>query len=747
MKRLLSVLLAVSLALSLCTGLAFAAGSGEVSIDWMPDSLGNDPNAPEYNNVYVGPSGPSAEEYAAAKEELLRMLQEEGISSDEIDLDAYLAEMMPMTAAETAPEVTTPSTKKANDTGANAASAHYYSAAAEAIAVPDQGSRSICWAVAATDCLRIGAQQDGIDVPALDPEHLVYYSYHGFTDDLALTERDYIDPIDAAGRGNVYASLMTLASWGGPAETLDKTRDHNIYSDNALWLQNGSWLRFTGSEDRAAVKSAIVELGAVAASLVSKTYFSDSRYYNSATNAFCTIGSVGTLTDHEIVIVGWDDDYSAANFATAPTDADGNKLNGAWLCRNTWGDGWGDGGYFWLSYHDAGLTGCGVGVAFDAREVSDEFSIYQYDGNYTLFSTETVKAQTVTTANVFTGKDAAGEDILRCVGLYSAAANTRYTVDVYVGLSDKNDPRSGRLTASASGTFSNPGYQTAYFDHWPYIPAGESFSVVYTLTFPTASGNTIPVCSAASASGLTAYNSASAGESFLLSGDKWIDRSAKGVNYRIKAFTCSGLADPDHTHSWQDDATLTKPGCTEDGSKRQTCTCGACKIEAIPAAHTLDFVAAKAATAVKPGNTEYWKCSVCGQFFSDADGKTKINETATVIAAKGFDDVKATAYYHDEVLWAVENGVTTGATETSFDPDGKCTRAQLVTFLWRRAGSPAPAGTTCPFTDLDRNEYYYPAVLWATENDIVKGMTPTTFSPYLVCIRAQAVTLLYRSCE
>lgn len=165
----------------------------------------------------------------------------------------------------------------------------------------------------------------------------------------------------------------------------------------------------------------------------------------------------------------------------------------------------------------------------------------------------------------------------------------------------------------------------------------------------------------------------------------------------------------------------------------------------IAVVHKIEHIEAKAATATKPGNTEYWKCADCGQCYADADGKTKIDETGTVIAAKGFDDVKPTTTYHDSVIWAVENGVTTGATDTTFDPTGYCTRAQLVTFLWRAAGEPEPTTTVCPFTDVNPTRYYYKAVLWAAENGIVKGITDTTFFPTLVCTRAQTVTFLWRA--
>lgn len=110
-----------------------------------------------------------------------------------------------------------------------------------------------------------------------------------------------------------------------------------------------------------------------------------------------------------------------------------------------------------------------------------------------------------------------------------------------------------------------------------------------------------------------------------------------------------------------------------------------------------------------------------------------------------FVDVPEGSYYEEAVAWAVENGITKGTSDTTFDPNGICTRAQAVTFLWRAAGCPAPKTITMPFTDVKAGSYYYDAVLWAVENGITKGTSDTTFSPDVTCSRAQIVTFLWRS--
>ena len=110
-----------------------------------------------------------------------------------------------------------------------------------------------------------------------------------------------------------------------------------------------------------------------------------------------------------------------------------------------------------------------------------------------------------------------------------------------------------------------------------------------------------------------------------------------------------------------------------------------------------------------------------------------------------FIDVPAGSYYEDAVIWAVDKGITTGTIATAFNPNGICTRAQAVTFLWRAAGSPVAKSSTMPFADVKVGSYYYDAVLWAVEQGILKGTSETMFSSDAACTRAQIVTFLWRA--
>ena len=115
------------------------------------------------------------------------------------------------------------------------------------------------------------------------------------------------------------------------------------------------------------------------------------------------------------------------------------------------------------------------------------------------------------------------------------------------------------------------------------------------------------------------------------------------------------------------------------------------------------------------------------------------------IETSPFADVATDAYYYEAVKWAVGKGITTGVGDNLFAPEQPCTRAQIVTFLWRAAGSPEPKGTAAGMTDVVSGSYYEKAVAWAIENGVTTGTTATTFSPDATCTRAQAVTFLARA--
>lgn len=207
---------------------------------------------------------------------------------------------------------------------------------------------------------------------------------------------------------------------------------------------------------------------------------------------------------------------------------------------------------------------------------------------------------------------------------------------------------------------------------------------------------------------------------------------------------------------YNNDATTTK-----DGTKTRTCSvCGA--TQTVTAAGTkwtnpftdvkeTDFYYTPVLWAVENGITSGTSKTTFGPNEACTRGQiaTFLWRAAGCPAPKTsnnpFTDVKSSDFYYKAVLWAVGEGITSGTSKTTFGSNAPCTRGQIATFLHRAAGSPAPKGSNNPFKDVGSNQYYYKAVLWAVENNITSGTSATTFSPNAACTRGQIVTFLYRS--
>ena len=194
------------------------------------------------------------------------------------------------------------------------------------------------------------------------------------------------------------------------------------------------------------------------------------------------------------------------------------------------------------------------------------------------------------------------------------------------------------------------------------------------------------------------------------------------------------MTEPPHTHSYT--AKVTAPTCTEKGYTTYTCSCGDTYTgnEVAATGHSFGaWVVVKDPSSKEAGKEE--RACACG-----------VKETRDIAKlANAFTDVKTTDYYYEPVLWAGYKGITAGMSDTTFGPSNPCTRAQVVTFLWRAAGSPEAKATTVNFTDVKTTDYFYKAVLWAVENEITAGTSATTFGSDNNCVRGQIVTFLYKA--
>ena len=255
------------------------------------------------------------------------------------------------------------------------------------------------------------------------------------------------------------------------------------------------------------------------------------------------------------------------------------------------------------------------------------------------------------------------------------------------------------------------------------------------------------------------------------------------AEYYAKAFayTFVPIEEP-HVHSYTD--TVTPPTCTEQGYTTHTCECGDSYTDSYVPALGHDWNAPtytwaednSTATATHTckrdeAHTETETVSTTFEITKeatyDAEGEIVytavfenaafVTQTKTVTTPKlekpddpkpdnPFTDLAEGAYYYDAVLWAVNTSpqIAAGTSATTFSPNAACTRAQVVTFLWRAAGAPEPTGADCHFTDLKADDYYFKAVLWAVEQNVTAGTSASTFSPEATCTRGQIVTFLWR---
>ena len=164
--------------------------------------------------------------------------------------------------------------------------------------------------------------------------------------------------------------------------------------------------------------------------------------------------------------------------------------------------------------------------------------------------------------------------------------------------------------------------------------------------------------------------------------------------------------------------------------------------------NALSDVAFLASRYAKTGETVYIPFTIYARYGTTGTGTRQLTGTVAIKIGQtmNFIDVKTTDYFYNSVKWAVNKGVTTGTSSTTFSPYNPCKRAEIVTFLWRAAGSPEPTITRNPFRDVNAvtHSSYYKAILWASQKGITSGTSATAFSPDQVCTRAQIVTFLYR---
>ena len=234
--------------------------------------------------------------------------------------------------------------------------------------------------------------------------------------------------------------------------------------------------------------------------------------------------------------------------------------------------------------------------------------------------------------------------------------------------------------------------------------------------------------------------------------------ATKEADYALELYVKS--TDAPHVHTWDEGKVTTEPTCTKAGVKTYTCTvCKEIKTEAIAAlGHKWDDGKVTTEPTCTEAGVKTYTCTVCKETKAeaiaalghvDADKDNKCDRCGEKLGEdpkptySDFTDLDPNGWYHDGVNYMIENGMMNGVGNGMFEPNGSVTRAMLVTILYRQAGSPKVTGDN-PFEDVAAGKYYTDAVIWAFQNGIVNGTTPTTFEPEEPVTREQIATILYR---
>lgn len=352
--------------------------------------------------------------------------------------------------------------------------------------VKNQGKWGVCWSHALISCAEsslLSKNMMTIEKSDLSELHLAYFLYHTPQDPLgnAVGDRtalrgklNYLEQ-----GGNARLAVFPLANYIGFADEaiapynpndMPEDLDESLAYLDTAHLKNAYWI---APSDTTQIKNTLMELGAASVSVFMDT----DDYYNYDTGAYyCDLTESGT--NHAVTIVGWNDGYSAENFnSTCRPTADG-----AWLVKNSWGDGWGDGGYFWLSYEDALIKKSNFSF-FDADIVKEGQKNYHYDGSA---SVSTIALETGGgMANIYhaSGSETGAEKI-NAVGFALRTPNVQYEIQIYKNVVDSKDPQSGIpvLKSPQKGTLDYCGYYTIPLEKTVTVGKNEAFAIVVTLT-------------------------------------------------------------------------------------------------------------------------------------------------------------------------------------------------------------------------------------------------------------------------
>lgn len=373
--------------------------------------------------------------------------------------------------------------------------------------VKNQGSLGSCWAFAALSSLESALLPNDSSLYSVD--HMLYNNSFNY---------------DINSGGGYTMGMAYLLAWQGPVLEKDDRYGDGKTDKTLKPVKHVQEIQLLKENDIEVIKRAIYKYGAVQASFYNSlpNAFAASPHFNKETNAYCYIGT--NKANHEIIIVGWDDNYSKENFLNPPMG------NGAFICQNSWGTEFGDDGYFYVSYYDSNI-GLHT-LAYTSVEDTDNYdSIYQTDlcgwVGQIGFNNPTAYAM-----NVYNAKS---NESLEAVGVYATAEDTQYKVYVVRNFDSVSNVRASSAIEVASGTLGNAGYYTLPIERVK-LEAGKKFAVIVKLTVPNA---VHPIAIECGGTTLAEKVDLTDGEGYISSnGIEWISSEKEyECNICLKAYT------------------------------------------------------------------------------------------------------------------------------------------------------------------------------------------------------------------
>ena len=612
--------------------------------------------------------------------------------------------------------------------------------------VRDQGTSGLCWAFSAAALMETSLLQRYTDENknALDlsEEQLAYFYFNRQDDPLHNTgdmQMVYQDSDEATAYRHASGSpiylLQELSTGQGIAKEADVpfylTRrvdsKGNVYykESSAVPSKDKAYISYAGLESYETfdysvdkVKKEIMENGAVAVSM----------YYENASRNLTTNGyydSANMRSNHVVTLVGWDDAFAVSKFNSGGRP----KKSGAWIAKNSWGDDWGDGGYFYISYENATMLGC-VSVSAVKTAERKYSNLYFYDGlamvgnSCCLDPVSAVSGENMTAgANIYEVKAGAGRgEAIGEISLCTWTGNARYKVTVFTDLLDTDDPTSGRRAVSQTVQMNGAGLNTFRLPKEVVVSSGSWYSIVVENI-----GNRTESFSAQRrqlvGDVLFETDNLYCRSLVRMPCGKWMDLAEEGDGevLRIRAATrtlgtakagrkvFSDVLDPSHPYYqaiyWAADKGIA--GGYSDGTFGidRACT----RAEAI-------------------------------RFLWCFAGKPEPKQTP----ALSFRDVPKSGAFYKPILWAYQTGIAGGYSDGTFRMNEACTRGHIMMFIWKYLRKPVPAmSSASPFYDVPKQHIYYRAILYGYQKKITKGFADGTFGVDKNCTRGQIVKFLH----